>query len=78
MSSNYLALINHHTQGPRCDVTPLFGDYRAFTALLDDFMAHLNAIECDVVVGIDALGFILGTALALRLRKGFVPIRKGG
>ena len=78
MPSNYLALINHQTQGPRCDVTPLFGDYAAFSALLDDLVAQPGVIECDVVAGIDALGFILGTALALRMRKGFIPIRKGG
>jgi adenine phosphoribosyltransferase len=30
------------------------------------------------VAGIDALGFILGTAIAAKLNKGFIPIRKGG
>jgi adenine phosphoribosyltransferase len=30
------------------------------------------------VAGLDALGFILGTALALKLGAGFIPIRKGG
>ncbi|NKQ35792.1 MAG: hypothetical protein HF973_09280 [Chloroflexi bacterium] len=31
-----------------------------------------------MVAGIDALGFILGTAIALHLQKGFLAIRKGG
>jgi len=30
------------------------------------------------VAGIDALGFVLGTAMAIHLQRGFVPIRKGG
>lgn len=35
-------------------------------------------MEIDLVAGIDALGFILGTAIAIRLGRGFIPIRKGG
>ena len=42
--------------------------------MLDD----LEEIDCDVVAGIDAMGFVLGSALAARLRKGFLPIRKAG
>jgi adenine phosphoribosyltransferase len=74
----YLKLIDTQTPGPRCDVTPLFADPTAFAALLDDFVALLHEIDFDVVAGIDALGFILGAALALWTRKGFVPVRKGG
>ena len=74
----YLALINHETNGNRCDVTPLFGDYAAFAALVDDLAALVEPLAFEVVVGIDALGFILGAALALRIQTGFVPIRKGG
>ena len=74
----YLALIDHNTNGARCDVTPLFGDYAAFSALVDDLAALVEPLAFDVVVGIDALGFILGAALALRIHTGFVPVRKGG
>ena len=74
----YLALIDRETSGNRCDVTPLFGDYAAFSALVDDLAALVEPLAFDVVVGIDALGFILGAALALRTQAGFVPIRKGG
>ncbi len=74
----YLALIDHETSGNRCDVTPLFADYAAFSALVDDLAALVEPLAFDVVVGIDALGFILGAALALRMQRGFVPIRKGG
>ena len=74
----YLALIDRDTSGNRCDVTPLFGDYAAFSALVNDLAALVEPLAFDIVVGIDALGFILGAALALRMQRGFVPIRKGG
>jgi len=76
--TSYLHLIDRDTHGPRYDVTPLFADYEAFTALVEDLSRPFDANDFDVVAGIDALGFILGTALALRFRKGFIPIRKGG
>src|SRR5689334_9465137 len=74
----YLALIDHETSGNRCDVTPLFADYAAFSAMVDDLAALVEPLAFDAVAGIDALGFILGTALALRTQVGFVPVRKGG
>ncbi len=75
---DYLRLIDTHTRGPRCDVTPLFSDTAAFSALVSDLVAPFDAAEIDLVAGIDALGFILGTAIAIRLGRGFIPIRKGG
>jgi adenine phosphoribosyltransferase len=74
----YLRLIDTETEGPRCDVTPLFADPQAFAALVVDLCAPFMEIEIDYVAGIDALGFILGTAMAMHLKKGFIPIRKGG
>jgi adenine phosphoribosyltransferase len=76
--NNYLRLIDTNTAGVRYDVTPLFSDYEAFTALVEDLARPFANTASDYVAGIDALGFILGTAVALRLQKGFVPIRKGG
>ena len=75
---DYLRLIDRHTQRRRYDVTPLFADSQAFSALVEDLIHPFAKIEFDCVAGIDALGFILGTAIAVRLEKGFVPIRKGG
>jgi len=75
---NYLQLINTNTQGPRCDVTPLFADYTAFAQLIQDLSLPLKGLDFDYVAGIDALGFILGTAIALRFNVGFLAIRKGG
>jgi adenine/guanine phosphoribosyltransferase-like PRPP-binding protein len=59
-------------------VTPLFADYAGFMALVDDFTTQLGGLACDLVAGIDALGFILGTALAMRLGTGFLAMRKEG
>lgn len=73
----YLDLIDRNTTGNRCDVTPLFADAAAFTQLLDDLIHRIGDTPFDVVVGLDALGFILGTGIALRARKGLVVARKG-
>ena len=60
------------------DITPLLGDHRAFGMCIDALaaMEECNGIDC--VVGIEARGFILGSALAYSLGTGFVPIRKKG
>lgn len=76
--ANYRNLIDTQTHGPRYDVTPLFADYDAFTQLVSDLLHPFKGDQLDCVVGIDALGFILGTAIAIHSKKAFVPIRKGG
>jgi len=75
---DYLSLIQLNPQGPRNDVTPLFADYEAFRALVQDLLEPFEQSTFDYVAGIDALGFVLGTAVALTARKGLVPIRKSG
>lgn len=75
---DYLKLIDIHTSGNRCDVTPLFADPIAFSRLIEDLSSPFRSTRIDFVAGIDALGFILGTAIALHLQKGFIPIRKAG
>lgn len=74
----YLRLVDTQTGGRRCDVTPLFADPAAFATLLADLAAPFVATPPQLVARIDALGFVLGTGLALRLGCGFVPVRKGG
>jgi len=76
--AEYLSLINRNTVDGRCDVTPIFADPAAFSALVEDMLAPFRNLGPEIVVGIDALGFIVGAALALRLKVGFVPIRKAG
>lgn len=76
---DYLRLIDRSkTHFKRSDVTPIFAEPAAFKALVDDVAAPWTKVGVERVVGTDALGFILGTALALRLGVGFVPVRKGG
>jgi adenine phosphoribosyltransferase len=59
------------------DVTPLLADGDAFGDLVRD-MAQRWRGRVDVVVGIEARGFIFGGALAHELGIGFVPVRKAG
>ena len=74
----YLQLIAEGRPGTRCDVTPIFADAAAFAEVLADLAALAAPYEHEYVAGIDALGFILGAALAAREGKGFIAIRKGG
>jgi adenine phosphoribosyltransferase len=60
------------------DITPMLQDPRAFRALIDMFVYRHMRNRLDAVVGIDARGFIFGSALAYALNVGFVPVRKAG
>jgi len=74
----YVRLIDTSTTGNRYDVTPLFADAAAFRELVRDLVSPFRGERIDRVVCVDALGFILGTAVAMRIGVGVVPIRKGG
>ena len=77
----YLNIMSPNTKGEKfawLDPTSIYINTNAFIDLLDDLLDDLEEIDCDVVAGIDAMGFVLGSALAARLRKGFLPIRKAG
>ena len=78
MQPKYLQLIDTQTNGQRYDITPLFADHESFSALVGDIATAFLQDGFDFVVGIDALGFVLGTAVAMRVKKGFIPVRKGG
>jgi adenine phosphoribosyltransferase len=60
------------------DITPLLKDSEAFGKCVEELSRRLSGIEFDYIVGIEARGFIIGSALAYRMKKGFVPIRKKG
>ena len=77
----YLNIMSPNTKGEKfawLDPTSIYINTNAFIDLLDDLLDDLEEIDCDVIAGIDAMGFVLGSALAARLRKGFLPIRKAG
>jgi len=60
------------------DITPLLNNNTVFRDAIHAMASNYQPAEVDVVVGIDARGFILGGALAFQLGVGFVPIRKKG
>jgi len=60
------------------DITTLLADPEAFNSVIDLFVEHYQEEQIDLVVGIESRGFIIGTPLALRLGKGFIPVRKAG
>ena len=62
------------------DITPLLQNPRVFRVLIDAFVHRYMdpALRPDVVAGLDARGFILGSVAAYELNVGFVPIRKKG
>src|SRR6476620_2799053 len=60
------------------DITPILSDGSLFRASIDVFLDHLRGKRIDKVVGIDARGFVFGSAVAYELGVGFVPIRKRG
>lgn len=60
------------------DITPLLADARIFAGAVDLLCDGFKPGSVDVVVGIDARGFIFAAAAALKLGAGFVPVRKKG
>ncbi|NVO24290.1 adenine phosphoribosyltransferase [Donghicola sp. C2-DW-16] len=60
------------------DVTTLFSNPRGFRMAVDQLLHPYAGRRIDVVVGLEARGFILGGAVAHQLGTGFVPIRKKG
>jgi len=60
------------------DITTLLKDKLGFARLIDALSANYIGKEIDLVLGMEARGFIFGPALAYRLNAGFVPVRKPG
>lgn len=62
------------------DITTLLKDPVGFRLVIDNLAQRYieGNIKFDIIVGIEARGFIIGGALAYALGKGFVPIRKKG
>ena len=60
------------------DITTLLRDPVGLREVLDGLTEPFRDQQIDLVVGIESRGFILGAAVADRLRAGFVPARKPG
>jgi adenine phosphoribosyltransferase len=60
------------------DITTLLKDKLGFATLIDALAEHYLNKDIDLVLGMEARGFIFGPALAYRLNAGFVPVRKPG
>src|ERR1044071_10198321 len=58
------------------DITTLLKDKLGFAKLVDSLGQCYIGRSVDLVLGIEARGFIFGPALAYRLNAGFVPVRK--
>ncbi|RXW25221.1 hypothetical protein EST38_g550 [Candolleomyces aberdarensis] len=68
------------------DIFPILRDPQVFEALISHVVHHITSHsvglasnnKIDVIVGLDARGFLLGPIVALRLGAAFVPVRKKG
>ena len=60
------------------DFTPLLADRDALRETVDRLAGWVAERQCDLVVGAEARGFILGPAIAMQAGVGFVPARRPG
>ncbi|KAI0079674.1 adenine phosphoribosyltransferase [Panus rudis PR-1116 ss-1] len=85
------SLLTAHPDFPKkgivfLDIFPILRNPTAFETLITNFVHHLTSKtiastpdhKIDVVVGLDARGFLLGPIIAMRLGAAFVPVRKKG
>ena len=78
---SYLAAMAPNVKGERfawLDPSTLYINAAIFRAVVDDLVAPFDPADIDVVAGFDAMGFVLGSAIAVRLGKGFLTLRKAG
>src|SRR5436190_9515464 len=78
---DYTALIREIPDFPKpgilfYDITTLLKDAGGFRDVIDGLGDHYRDTKVDVVLGIEARGFIFAPALAYALKAGFVPVRK--
>jgi adenine phosphoribosyltransferase len=83
LESTLKARIRHVPDFPKpgilfYDVTTLLRDPEGFGLAIDSIAAPFKTSGIELVVGIESRGFILGSAVADRIRAGFVPVRKLG
>ncbi|KAI4887272.1 hypothetical protein NFI96_021670 [Prochilodus magdalenae] len=77
----YFSLMPPNTKGPKfawIDPSRLYCNSQALSDCVKDLLKPFQNDSIDLVAGIDAMGFILGSAVAFALGKGFLAIRKAG
>ncbi|KAH8929212.1 putative adenine phosphoribosyltransferase [Atractiella rhizophila] len=81
------SILGRHHDWPKpgitfIDIFPLFQNAQDFECLITYFMSHIFStfpgVKIDVIVGLEARGFLLGPIIAMRLGAAFVPVRKKG
>ncbi len=60
------------------DITPVLKNAAAFNYALNVMQKVLDKYNFDYIAGIESRGFIFGAALAEKINRGFIPIRKPG
>lgn len=60
------------------DITSVLANPEAWQATIDRMAELAVPLSADVIVGVESRGFIIGAALAYRMGRGFVPVRKAG
>src|SRR5256885_16312196 len=60
------------------DITPILGSGKLFRTAIEAFLEKCRGKKIDKIVGIDARGFLFGSAVAYDLGVGVVPLREKG
>ncbi|MBF8436049.1 adenine phosphoribosyltransferase [Halanaerobiaceae bacterium Z-7014] len=60
------------------DITPILHNPETYNYVIDKMVEYYSDFEIDYVAAIEARGFLFGPQIAMRLNKGFIPIRKPG
>ncbi len=60
------------------DITPVFAHAEAFASVIDELADHFEGKGITKIVAAEARGFMVASALAYRMKAGFVPARKPG
>lgn len=60
------------------DITPLLQDSKALRGAIELLADKAQGWNADIIAGIESRGFVFGTALAVHMGMGFIPIRKPG
>ena len=74
----YRPHIDRRVPGNKVDLTPLCNESEVRRNLILDLARPFRNGDLDKVASPESLGFILGSAVAQRLNRGFIPFRKGG